>query len=73
MARITIPMETTLGAHAAPARIALRAKSLGLAVTHEQVGGWFHKSHLVTATGDEVAARVFWEWAQSVLKQYAGA
>jgi hypothetical protein len=70
MARITLPMETTLGAHSLPARIALQAKAMGLNVTHDQAGGWWSKSHLLTVTGDDEPARRFWDWARRAVAQF---
>jgi hypothetical protein len=59
MARLTQGVTTTLGAHRLVDRWVLYGKSLGLSVTHESAGGWFEKSHIVSASGNPQAVRRF--------------
>lgn len=55
MATFTCPINTTIGAHSEPARLLQYALILGLDARLHTVGGWFNKSHVLTAKGDSDA------------------
>ena len=63
--KITLPIETGMLMHDVPGKIALKAKAMGLNVTHDKTGGWFERSHLLIITGDDVdTGKRFWKWLQ---------
>lgn len=49
--KVTIPIESTIGANSIPERLALIARGMGLSATHTSAGGWFAKSHIIVVEG----------------------
>jgi hypothetical protein len=65
---LTIPLETTVGAHKAVDRVRLQAvHSFGLTVdSYDVAGGWFSKSHVLKVSGDVADLKRFIAWVESI-------
>lgn len=53
---VTIPLESTIGAHKIPLEILIAARRRGFKASYCHDGGWWARGHVITVSGD--AAKV---------------